>query len=65
MVNEFVGRNYICNPTSFVPVGPDYDNSTPTERVCSAVGAVAGSDVVAGADYIASSYQYYASNKWR
>lgn len=65
MVNEFVGQSYECLATSFVPIGVAYENVSATERVCSAVGAVAGSSVVDGAAYIASSYQYYEKNKWR
>lgn len=65
MINEFNGNNYTCNPTSFVPTGPSYTNITPLEQVCSAVGAVAGSNVVQGAAYIESSYQYNPSHKWR
>ncbi|OWP04280.1 hypothetical protein B2J93_9348 [Marssonina coronariae] len=65
MINEFVGRNYTCLPTSFVPSGDGYENLLPTNQVCSAVGAIPGSNVVRGQDYIGKSYQYYASHKWR
>ena len=65
MVNEFVGQNYTCLPTSFIPSGPGYENVAPLERVCTAVGAVPGLSVVEGAAYIEQSYQYYASHKWR
>jgi ATP-binding cassette subfamily G (WHITE) protein 2 (PDR) len=65
MINEFAGRTFTCLPTSFVPSGDAYVNATPLERVCSAVGAVAGSNVVDGTAYIGSSYQYFPSHKWR
>lgn len=65
MINEFVGRNFSCPPASFVPSGPGYTDITPLEQVCSAVGAVAGSNVVRGIDYVESAYQYYPSHKWR
>jgi ATP-binding cassette subfamily G (WHITE) protein 2 (PDR) len=65
MINEFAGRTFTCLPTSFVPSGDAYANATPLERVCSAVGAVAGSNVVDGTAYIESSYQYFPSHKWR
>jgi len=65
MVNEFAGRSFTCNAASFVPYGPTYANALPSERVCSAVGAVAGSSVVDGTAYIASSYKYFPSHKWR
>jgi ATP-binding cassette subfamily G (WHITE) protein 2 (PDR) len=65
MINEFAGRTFTCLPTSFVPSGDAYANATPLERVCGAVGAVAGSSVVDGTAYIESSYQYFPSHKWR
>jgi ATP-binding cassette subfamily G (WHITE) protein 2 (PDR) len=65
MINEFAGRTFQCNENAFVPYGPAYANVSPTERVCGAVGAVAGSSVVSGTAYIESSYQYYPSHKWR
>lgn len=65
MINEFAGRNFTCLPTDFVPNGPAYANVSPLERVCSAVGAVAGSAVVDGTAYIESSYEYFPSHKWR
>ncbi|EJT82138.1 hypothetical protein GGTG_02112 [Gaeumannomyces tritici R3-111a-1] len=70
MVNEFVGRQYTCN--NFIPipevarkVGIPVDQLGPTNRVCMAVGSVAGLDFVEGEAYIGSSFQYYAVNKWR
>ncbi|KAL8420361.1 hypothetical protein RB594_003230 [Gaeumannomyces avenae] len=70
MVNEFVGRQYTCN--NFIPipevareVGIPIDRLGPTNRVCMAVGSVAGLDFVEGEAYIGSSFQYYAVNKWR
>jgi ATP-binding cassette subfamily G (WHITE) protein 2 (PDR) len=65
MINEFAGRNFTCLPTSFVPQGPDYADITPMEQVCSAVGAVPGSNIVQGTDYLISSYRYLPSHKWR
>jgi ATP-binding cassette, subfamily G (WHITE), member 2, PDR len=65
MINEFAGRVFTCNPEQFVPTGPGYTNVSPSERVCGAVGAAAGSSVVDGTAYIQSSYQYLPSHKWR
>jgi ABC-type multidrug transport system permease subunit/ABC-type multidrug transport system ATPase subunit len=65
MINEFAGRVFTCNPDQFVPNGPGYTNVSPSEQVCGAVGAVAGSSVVDGTAYIESSYQYFPSHKWR
>ncbi|KAL6230685.1 hypothetical protein BDW75DRAFT_221990 [Aspergillus navahoensis] len=63
MVNEFHGREFPC--VSFVPSGPGYENVSPQQRVCSTVGAVPGSDVVQGADFVQSSYGYEYSHRWR
>ena len=63
VINEFAGRNYSCS--NFVPSGPSYDNLSPMEKICSAVGAAAGVDFVDGTVYIEKSFSYYPSNKWR
>ncbi|KAI0028777.1 AtrD, ABC-transporter [Vararia minispora EC-137] len=61
IVNEFDGRVFPC--TTFLPSGPGY--SPPANAICSVVGAVAGSPVVRGTDYINQSFQYYRSHEWR
>jgi len=65
MVNEFHGRQYQC--TGYVPSPeiPLYANASSANRVCSAVGSVAGLDYVLGDDYIQSGFSYSASHKWR
>lgn len=63
MINEFVGRNFTCS--TFIPSGPEYTGVSPLERVCSAVGAVAGASLVDGSAYLESSYGYMHSHKWR
>lgn len=60
MINEFHNRRFECS--SFVP---SYANVAPDQRVCSAVGAVAGSNYVEGDAYINSSFRYYRSHLWR
>ncbi|KIX03156.1 uncharacterized protein Z518_06707 [Rhinocladiella mackenziei CBS 650.93] len=60
MVNEFSGQNYDC--ADYVPSGPGYGSSN---RVCAAVGSRPGQTYVAGDDYINSSFEYYASHRWR
>ena len=63
MVNEFRGRTFRCS--DFVPnFGPDVP-IPPESRVCSTVGAEAGSDVVVGDRYIDLSFNYYEANLWR
>lgn len=65
MINEFHDRTYTCS--QFVPnqLVPGYENITPLEQVCSAVGSTPGSSVVNGDAYINSSFAYYHEHKWR
>ena len=63
MVNEFSGRSFPCS--IFVPQGPGYDNVGAQSRICSTVGAAAGSSSVDGNAYLALSFQYYHSHLWR
>ena len=63
MVNEFSGRSFPC--ALFVPRGPGYDNVSALSRICSTVGAAAGSSTVDGNEYLALSFQYYRSHLWR
>lgn len=63
MVNEFHDRDFQC--TSFVPNGPGYENVARDSRICAVVGAVPGSDVVNGTNYVAETFQYFNSHKWR
>lgn len=65
MVNEFHNRRYTCNAYTPSQSVPAYANVAPNEHICSAVGAVAGQGYILGDDYINSSFQYYASHKWR
>lgn len=60
MINEFSGRSYACS--SFVP---SYGDLSLQQQVCTTVGSVPGQMNVDGDAYINSTYQYYASNKWR
>ena len=62
MINEFSGRNFTCS--AFVPTGPGYGTGT-DHRICSTVGSQAGSSIVNGDTYMNSSFQYYASHRWR
>ena len=60
MVNEFHDRNFTC--TQFVP---PYGDLSRNQKVCSAVGALSGQNVVSGDNYINSSFDYYHSHKYR
>jgi ATP-binding cassette, subfamily G (WHITE), member 2, PDR len=63
MLNEFDGRSYPCS--TFVPQGPDYLDIGGRSRVCSSVGATAGSDVVLGEAYLRDSFNFSGGHLWR
>ncbi|KAK1754275.1 ABC-2 type transporter-domain-containing protein [Echria macrotheca] len=65
MVNEFHNRQFLC--TSYVPSPqfPIYANVGSENKVCSAVGSIAGNDYVLGDDYVRSGFSYYNEHKWR
>ncbi|KAH9859495.1 hypothetical protein IAQ61_011276 [Plenodomus lingam] len=63
MVNEFHDRQFECD--QYVPSGLGYENASGLLHACSAVGSVTGQPFVSGTDYIRSSFDYKASNKWR
>lgn len=65
MINEFEGRLFTCSPEQFIPVGGIYQSYGPLQRTCTAVGSVAGSDIVSGTAYITSNYEYIPGHKWR
>ncbi|KAK8866202.1 hypothetical protein IAR55_001353 [Kwoniella newhampshirensis] len=65
MINEFHGRDFSCSVFVPSPQFPAYANVGATNRVCSTVGATAGSNSVNGDTYLALSYEYYHSHKWR
>ncbi|KAK3316648.1 ABC-2 type transporter-domain-containing protein [Apodospora peruviana] len=65
MVNEFHGREFLCTEYVPSPAVPGYENVASSNRVCSAIGAVAGLPYVKGDDYVSSGFSYYNENKWR
>ena len=46
MINEFHNRQFPCS--QFVPEGPGYGDISNSERVCSMVGSIPGSNFVDG-----------------
>ncbi|KAF2174053.1 hypothetical protein M409DRAFT_48938 [Zasmidium cellare ATCC 36951] len=60
VINEFHNRNFTCSQ-----VVPPYGSLSENTQVCSAVGSQPGLDIVEGDAFMNSSYQYYASHKWR
>ncbi|WVR07313.1 hypothetical protein IAU60_004354 [Kwoniella sp. DSM 27419] len=65
MINEFHGREFTC--AQFVPAAqiPGYADVGADNRICSVVGATAGSNTVDGDTYLRLSYEYVHSHKWR
>ncbi|OUM53523.1 hypothetical protein BVG19_g2815 [[Candida] boidinii] len=60
LTNEFSGVEFPC--TAFVP---DYDDVSLEFKTCSAVSAIPGYSYINGSDYLAASYNYHNSHKWR
>lgn len=63
MVNEFDGRNFTCS--NLVPSGPDYDLIGGESRICTTIGAMPGSSVVSGTEYLRLTYDYEKVHLWR
>ncbi|KRZ98264.1 uncharacterized protein AC631_05976, partial [Debaryomyces fabryi] len=63
MANEYSGRDFECS--EFVPSGPGYPDTNSIHRICATTGSKAGLSVLHGDDYLAVSYEYYNSHKWR
>ncbi|GAA5899638.1 hypothetical protein JCM6882_001172 [Rhodosporidiobolus microsporus] len=63
MVNEFHGRTYTCSQA--VPSGPGYPDVSSGDAICGTAGAIVGTSLVDGTQYINQTYQYYAAHKWR
>ncbi|KAH6710868.1 AtrD, ABC-transporter [Leptodontidium sp. MPI-SDFR-AT-0119] len=62
MINEFSGRQFPCKV--LIPDGDGYENVDIASRICS-VGALPGSLLVDGDEYLANSFQYHQSHIWR
>ena len=62
MVNEFHNRQFTCSEGSSIPPTGSWEGG---QRVCSAIGSVAGQERVDGDAYINSAFLYYNSHKWR
>lgn len=60
MVNEFYNRDFLCDQLI-----PSYPDASIAHQVCATTGADVGSNQVSGTKYLASSFQYYDSHKWR
>lgn len=63
MENEFVNINLTCAGQNLVPSGPTYTNIS--NQVCTLQGAITGTDIVVGSDYISRTFNYFPSEIWR
>lgn len=63
MANEFHNRDFTCS--SYVPFGGPYDDVSPVNKACVAIGSVLGQSTVNGDVYLASAFDYHNSHKWR
>ncbi|KAF2826817.1 hypothetical protein CC86DRAFT_322519 [Ophiobolus disseminans] len=63
MMNEFKRLDLTCTGTSLIPYGPGYNDIN--AQVCTLPGSRAGSNAVAGEDYINQSFTYYSKDLWR
>jgi ATP-binding cassette subfamily G (WHITE) protein 2 (PDR) len=63
MINEFHNRNFDCN--QYVPSGPGYEGIDGLNHACMGTGSVPGQTYINGDDFINTSFNYYAKNKWR
>ena len=63
MVNEFTNINLTCAGPNLVPNGPTYTNIS--NQVCTLQGAITGTDIVVGSDYIIRTFNYIPSHIWR
>lgn len=63
MINEFSGRQFPCH--SFVPQGPSYMDAQPNQKMCAVTGARSTADIVEGAAYLATTFEYDPEHLWR
>jgi len=63
MSNEFKNFNLTCAGNNLVPNGPTYTDIT--YQVCTLQGAITGTNIVVGSDYINDTFQYNPADIWR
>ena len=63
MSNEFSNVNLTCAGNNLVPSGPTYTDIA--NQVCTLQGAVTGTDLVIGSDYISRTFSYFPKDTWR
>src|SRR5262245_47013191 len=63
MSNEFTNINLTCSGPHLIPSGPTYTNIA--NQVCTLQGAIAGTDIVVGTEYISRTFNYFPSETWQ
>lgn len=63
MVNELHGRLFPCSTS--IPAGPAYSNIAESDKLCSQVGRINGTNQVSGSEFLHIKYGYVHSHLWR
>src|SRR6202035_806438 len=63
MSNEFTNVNLTCAGNNLVPSGPTYTDIA--NQVCTLQGAITGTGLVVGSDYISRTFSYFPKDTWR
>ncbi|KAI9374499.1 ABC-2 type transporter-domain-containing protein [Aspergillus egyptiacus] len=63
MVNEFKNLNMTCTSESLIPNGEGYDDMS--HQVCTLAGGEAGSPIIPGSNYLATTFNYNREDLWR
>ena len=63
MINEFAGRQFTCS--MYVPQGPSYLHTKPSQRMCSVTGAEPMRTAVEGTAYLSTTFRYHPEHLWR
>ena len=63
MSNEFSNINLTCAGNNLIPSGPTYTDIA--NQVCTLQGAITGTDLVVGSDYISKTFSYFPKDIWR
>ena len=63
MINEFKNINLTCTAQQLIPSGPGYTSIE--NQVCTLAGAISGTDIVVGSDYLGLTFSYFKQYLWR
>ncbi|KAE8225748.1 hypothetical protein CF319_g1535 [Tilletia indica] len=65
MINEFKGLDLTCVGSYVTPRGAGFQDSVGQFQTCTLPGAVAGQQIVRGADYISAAFGYHSGDLWK